>query len=280
MATPDPLLRAYELRIKQVRAQVVAFVEAAWRALSSWRDGDIDLFVSQVVPVVVGGQQQIAALTTAYLAQQRATALGVPFRPFPVRPADVVGAAVRNGTQPDEVYRRAGVQVWRDLADGRTLDEAVDHGLFRATQAAETDLQLSKTHTSRAALHADAAVTGFERVLTGTENCGLCVIASTQRYFKEDLLPLHPSCDCAVRALYGDDALSQVLNRDLLEAAHDAIAERFGAVDRGGRTPDYRKLLLVQEHGELGPVLTVAKHAFTKREAASSGLDLRGVKAR
>jgi hypothetical protein len=266
----------YQQAMSQVREQVAAAVEAAWRALTAWRDEDIDGFVRQVVPVVLGGQQAMAALVDAYFADLRSAALGLPARPSGVRMARVTGAAARNGTAPEVVYRRAGEQVWTDLSRGKPLEEAVQHGLDRATKAAETDLQRTKTLAAREVLANDREVSGFRRVLVGEENCGLCVVASTQRYHRKELLPIHPGCDCGVAPDYGGDS-GQVIDEGILAAAHEAIRSTFGISDAAARNPDYRKLILVREHGELGPQLTVRSHRFTGPEALRSKLDLSGL---
>ena len=99
----------------------------------------------------------------------------------------------------------------------------------------------------------------YRRVLTGRENCALCVVASTQRYYRGDLLPIHPGCDCGVQPLPPGLAVNQVIDEDLLEQVHQITADRLGVSDRGGRTPDYRKLLTVSEHGEYGPTLSWAQ---------------------
>jgi hypothetical protein len=270
------LALAYRRAMSDVRERVVAAVEAAWRSLTSWRDSDIDGFVRQVVPVVLGGQQAMAGLVDAYLADQRSAALGVPFRPRGVRLDRVTGAAARNGTRPEVVYRRPGVTVWNALAEGKPLEQAVEEGLQRATTAAQSDLQRTKTLAAREVLSADREANGFRRVLVGEENCGLCVVASTQRYHKRELLPLHPGCDCDVDALYGPDP-GQVIDEDVLAAAHEAIRATFGISDAAARNPDYRKLILVREHGELGPTMTVRGHRFTGPEALKSKLDLAGL---
>ena len=86
----------------------------------------------------------------------------------------------------------------------------------------------------------------------------MCVVASTQRYHRGDLMPMHPGCDCGVQPLPPGLAASQVIDEDLLEQVHQITADRLGVSDRGGRTPDYRKLLTVREHGEYGPTLSWA----------------------
>jgi len=85
------------------------------------------------------------------------------------------------------------------------------------------------------------------------------VVASTQRYYRGDLLPIHPGCDCGVQPLPPGLAVNQVIDEDLLEQVHQVTADRLGVSDRSGRTPDYRKLLTVSEHGEYGPTLSWAQ---------------------
>ena len=104
---------------------------------------------------------------------------------------------------------------------------------------------------------------GFRRALNGPGDCALCVIASTQRYHAGDLLPIHPGCNCTVAPLGPGEGVDQVIDPDLLERVHAQVEAMTGDVDRGARAPDYRKLMVVREHGEIGPVLTWKQHEFT-----------------
>ena len=257
------LVNAHQSAVAQVRARVESFIRRVWAGLGSYRDADIDRFVDAVVPVVLAGQRQIAQLTDVYLAAMAAKVFGGPPRPVGVPAEAVTGTALR-GVDPREVYRRPGVTVWTALSEGKSFDEAREEGLARAVLLALTDLQLARTHTARSILARDDRVVGHRRTLTGAENCGLCVVASTQRYHKADLQPIHPGCDCGVEPIYGTEDPGQVIDPDTLENVHEVIQERFGVSDRGARDPiDYRKVLTVREHGELGPVLTVSRHLFT-----------------
>jgi hypothetical protein len=110
---------------------------------------------------------------------------------------------------------------------------------------------------------APGTVVCYRRVLTGGHSCGLCVAATTQRYHTNEPMPIHPACDCTVAPIIGSNDPGHVLNAPLIDAAHDAIRERFGAFDFGARAVDYRQVLLTHQHSELSLVLTVAGHRFT-----------------
>jgi hypothetical protein len=62
--------------------------------------------------------------------------------------------------------------------------------------------------------------------------------------------------------IYGTEDPGQVIDQVRLDATHDAVESRFGFFDPGARAPDYRDIA-IREHGELGPMLTVADQNFT-----------------
>jgi hypothetical protein len=254
------LVDAYTRASAAQRRTVLALVLAEWARLTSWRDGDASRLAAAAAPRVAAGQVAAARLTSAYLARVLSALLGGH------RPSSTVDVGYPRVVDPQVVYRRPVEQVWRSLADGASLLDAVDAGRRRLESLVVTDLQLARTHAARDVIAVEPRVVGFRRVLTGDGSCGLCVVASTQRYHQDGLLPIHPACDCAVAPLVGDVDPGRVIDQELLDAAHDAVAERFGAASlsaRGSGVPDYRTVLLVREHGELGPVLTVASHEFT-----------------
>lgn len=237
--------------------------------MASWRDADIDRFVSAVVPVVTQGQFQIAQLTDAYLAQVDKHVFGIK-KPATtaVRPAQTTVKALR-GVDAEEVFRRPAVELYTALTKGKTLDEAVDAGLKRAVGLAVTGLQLAKTSTVQRRLSKDDRIVGYRRVLTGREDCALCAIASTQRYTRGDLMPIHPGCDCDVAPIRGTEDPGRIINADLLEQTHQAVENLAGSADRSARDiglgtgRDYTHLISTRTHGELGPVLTWRDQHFT-----------------
>lgn len=251
MATSPRLEAAYTARVKAIRARVEAFATAQFTA-GQYRDADLERFVGLVVPVVLAGQRQVSAVTDAYLARQLSDLLG--------RRVPPVGAlkAYPRGVDPVDVYARPFVTVRTKLSEGMAFDGAKSAGLARLVDITRTDMQLAKTHTAREAFSNADGITGYSRVLSGNVSCALCYVASTQRYSREDLLPIHPGCDCSVEPIMGE------FDRDAeLSATHEAISDRLGTSDAGARAPDYRKQLIVQEHGEMGPMLAVRGQHFS-----------------
>lgn len=248
---------AYRSQTTALRSRIVRFIDAAWGRLSDWRDADIDRFVSSIVPVVEGAQLTMANLTDAYLAAYLGTA------PVGVSRSSVSTEALR-GVPAHEIYHRAGVTVWHALSNGSTLTDAVSQGLNRATSLATTTLQLSKTHTSQAVLGQTDGVVGYRRVLEGSKTCGLCAVAATQRYHVGELMPIHGGCDCGVAPIFGERDPGRVIDPDSLEGIRGELSERFGVTpDRINRADELRGFVVVQQHGELGPVLAVRGQEFT-----------------
>lgn len=253
------LIAAFNTVEQRIRAHLVAYVLGAFGGLGSWRDRDRARFAAQVTPIVAGAQRQVASLMDAYL-----TALLSDMRGAQARPSGAIPDVSRlRGVDPVEVYGRPFDTVWSELAAGKDFEQALAAGRLRAEQITKTDLQLAQTHTARNLLEDDREVVGYRRVLTGTTSCGLCVVASTQRYHRGELLPIHPGCDCGVAPIVGHADPGQIINGAMLEDVHDAIQERFGVSDRSARVPDYRDLVVIHEHGEIGPVLARRGDAFT-----------------
>jgi hypothetical protein len=329
LASQALLIDAFINALAQLRAALTRVLIELFTAPKSWRDADQDRFVERALPLVLGAQRAAASLTDDYLSRMIADQTGEPYQSRPVDLDKVTGAAVRNGVDPEVVYRRPHQEMWTALAEQeerttafeeavkpirksgesvfdvldrieaekaatperrtrielpelpdlprpaeKPLTDAIARGERRAKLIGLTDLELAVTHTVRERLAEEPRYRYYRRVLTGAENCGLCVVASTQRYRKGDLMPIHPNCDCVVEPL-PDDA-PHVIDRDLLESAHQAIAETFGKAAIDARSIDYRKIITVQNHAEMGPLLAVSRHKFSKRQLRDNDLAAKG----
>ncbi|MYT26597.1 hypothetical protein GTW69_41115 [Streptomyces sp. SID7760] len=259
-ALQQALADRYDTLTASLRDRLLTFVLSAFDGLGSYRDAAAAEFVARVVPVVLATQQQMGAVTDAYL-----TALIADMSGTPVSPAGVELSDALRGTPPEEVYRRPFVQTWTDLADGKDFLDARAQGRNRLLSITETDLQLARTHAAQQSMKRSGAKF-FRRRLSGGKNCALCTIASTQRYRVENLMPIHPGCHCKPQPLPGDRDPGHIIDEALLREAHDAIARDTGQSDPGGRAPDYRQIIITREHGEIGPLLAVRRQNFTGPE--------------
>jgi len=232
-----------------------------FRGLGSWRDDDIDRFVEALSGPLTGIKRQTANASSAYHGQMARLAEKA-FTAPDLSQLDLSTTALRNGANIKEVYSRPFVQMRMALAKGSEVSEAINVGSQTATSLARTEVQLSKRRASLFARKANDNIVGYLRTLTGSENCALCYVASTQRYRKGDLMPIHPGCDCGEMPIYGDSDPGQVIDQQLLDKSHQAVEDRFGFSSSTGRGEiDYRKIV-VRDHGELGPMLTVRGHKF------------------
>lgn len=264
MASQADLIRVYQSTSRGITEQVTGLLTRYWATLDGWRDANAAAFVSQVLPIVEGAAGQLASLTDAYLTHLIGQQLGQSVTPLGLRPPTIQELRGVPGT---EVYNRPFVTTRAAIGDGLSLTESAGRGLERLTQLVRTDMQLSRRSTSRRVLAAHDRVVGYRRVLGSSKSCALCVIASTQRYHREQLLPIHTKCSCGVAPIVGDSDPGQVINEPLLESTHEAIRTQFGdtAVDYSGKSDLYRArdLITVYDHGEMGPTLAVAGQHHT-----------------
>lgn len=247
----DALARAYDAAVHKIRQDLTAFASQMWASMPDYRDEAVEAMAQALAPRVLAGQLQTAELTRAYLIGC-ASELGLTVTVPAIDREAVTGM---RGVDPLKVYQRPGMTTWTALSRGKTLDQAISAGGLRLTQLIGGDLQNAKRVQSRDTMRATGGRC-YRRILTGRENCALCVIASTQRYHVENLLPIHPGCDCNVGPLPAGMAVDQIIDEETLEAAHKAVEARTGASDRGGRLPEYKDIILTTEHGEYGPVIS------------------------
>lgn len=270
--TPDALTAAYMRQNAGIRSRTLAYAAAVWDGSRELRDEDVDRLIGRIAPAVQGGQMQSATLANAFV-QRLATLEGQRVGTMPGIDRDrVIGY---RGVPAAEVYRRPAIAAYSALADGKSFVDARAAGRKRLLSIASSDLQQARSRQSRDAY----AATGFEytvRVLSGNENCALCVIAATQRYRAGELQPLHPGCDCGERGVRASHDPGIAVDREMVEETHSAIWEQLGRFDRsavdlgrgktdakGRRISDFTDLIVTHEHGELGPTLSWRQDRFT-----------------
>jgi hypothetical protein len=289
------MVQTYAQAVAAIRARIRTFLAGLFASLGNYSNPET--FIPTAVATMDAGQRMTAAYTAAYLSQLYGALTGdTVSATAPI--GDMTDQTLR-GISASEVYRRPFNTLWTDLSTGKPFAEALKTAERRLDTLVQTDLQLATTHTARTVLAQQPKVVGYRRVLSGSgHHCGLCILASTQRYHISDLMPIHPNCSCSVAQVVGDKDPGRSINSavltgsdphgqtphgvniygpdatldlgDLVQPVHDAIKERFGhsSASGSGRI-DYRHVMLTHEHGELGPVLTVKdQHFLTQREIA------------
>lgn len=256
-ALQTALTERYDSLSTSLRDRVVSFVLAAFDSLGGQRDADAAEFLDRVLPTVLQAQQTMGQITDAYLSALLADMLGTA-----PAPAGVLLPEALRGVDPAEVYERPFVTTRTALSKGKAYTQAVAEGRTRLLSITETDLQLARTHAAQQSMKRGGA-RFFRRDLRSSKSCALCVIASTQRYRVENLMPIHPGCHCKPVPIPGDRDPGHVIDEALLREAHDAVAKGIGQSDAGGRAPDYREVIITRQHGEYGPLLAVRRQNFT-----------------
>lgn len=230
--------------------------------LGSWREADIQRYTESVLPGMDNAKRTMANYTSGYYGRI-AAAEKQAFKAVSVPATELATQAIRNGTTAEMIWQRPFKEMWTELGKGANFSDALNAGARRADWTARTEVQLAKRQAGLSVRNGNSNIVGYLRTLSGAENCGLCYLASTQRYNRGNLLPIHPGCDCGETPIYGNTDVGQVVDEETLNATHEAVSDRFGKFDVTGREIDYRQITIV-DHGELGPYLTVKGHEFTK----------------
>ncbi len=262
MAVNKNLVKGYQDVASRLSMAAGSLARNAFVNLGSWRDEDVPGYLTTLDVALGGIKRQASNLSVAFY-REVAKDSGKKFVAPKIATSALLTSALRNGADFETVYTRPFVDLRTALSQGKSLTEAVTAGAIRAEDLARTEIALARRGAGLSAREGNNNIVGYLRVLSGSENCALCYVASTQRYTRGDLLPIHPGCDCGEEPIYGNSDPGQVIDEQLLDSTHQAIDERFGSFDYGARAIDYRKAVIVRQHGELGPVLTVKGQHFT-----------------
>jgi hypothetical protein len=248
---------AYRNAVRDVNHRVVQYVQQAYRSdprfLTS--QGHVDRLTAMMAPMVQAGQVQVADLTNAHLS----TLFGVKHPPAPN-----LSEFAREGVTATTELARPFWTAIKAAQAGKDFDAAMAAGEARLTKMVQTDLQMAKVRQARDVLKA-GGIQRYARVTGGTA-CWLCEIAATQVYYTEDLLPIHPSCNCSVQPIPdgGEAEIRDGFTPDeIFQHATDQVKLMAGLVENEAPLEDYQKLVEVRDHGEIGPMLTWKHQNFT-----------------
>lgn len=254
----------------QLRGGLMVLLRRWWRQVEDLTDqAQVDAYTQRVAAAVAQGQQREADLAAAHLRRTLAAqGVRVPLVPMRMPPQP-------RGVDPQVVAERPVRQARRLIVTGLDELEARDRAERRALVAADTDLTLGMREGARSTLLTAAEawdeVIGYRRVIhpetSAGGTCGLCIAASDRIYAVGYLLPVHGRCHCTIEAVVaGRPDPGRSLNRADLAALYEAAGSTRAADLARVR---YR----VHEHGELGPVLTDARHDFRGPSEAAADTD-------
>lgn len=255
---------------RRIQSETERQVRQAWIAANGV---DEERFVEEAFAAVESARVTTVGEVDAFLAAYLSS------RGFDASPQGLDPAQYRRPVDPDQQWRRPFTQMRTRLSEGMEFPQAFQFAQTYAAGAAATDLQLASRGASRDWMVNEPRVVGYRRVLgsggMSGENCGLCVVASTQRYHKGDLMPIHVHCTCETVPMMGEDDPGHVLDNDSLDVAKDRVAEMDGAYsDRNdlGRVrinADELPRPKVVQHGEMGPVIYDERWSFTGPDQVS-----------
>lgn len=259
----ESLARTLGLQLRSLKDSLYQLLVVEWLDLEAHNKGDIDTFLSRALPIMSDSIDSAVTVTETINGVQGDILLDGSFEGSPVDPGSIRNS-LRYGVPPSEVYARPFKDFWLKLSRGGSIDDALASGANRLRQLVDTDLERVSDLTQIESFANEHRVVGFRRVLVGAVNCALCIVASTQRYHRKNLKPIHPHCDCKVRPVLSFESDGdQILDQDLLDQIHKDIQDKFGISDRSARAIDYRKVMVEHQHGEIGPYLSYRGQHFT-----------------
>lgn len=246
--------------------RAVAQVVRTFEELDDWYDHDeIGRLATRAGQLVRASAQATASRSDAYMTRVFTEMLGGS--PTPAGALRIV-APLRNGVSRWETaYGRIADTVRLELSRGKPVDDAVKIGFDRADAMVRTDLSLARRAQWKQSITANPNANGYRRVIhpemSKTGTCGLCIAAADRWYSRESLLPLHDRCKCSVLPITTALDPGRTLN--------DAdLADVYASADSTKAADLKRVRYAVHEHGELGPVLTNARHHWRGPELVAA----------
>ena len=191
-----------------------------------------------------------------FAAAERSMALGFESRKEEAAKLSMTEVRAARKTAVDVLKRRYDVNL-------RDLEKAKQHAAEVAGSASTTltGLALAGLLVAFGCAAAIVLLGILRPELAKTGSCGLCIAASDRVYNKASLMPMHGGCNCDVLPIIGaaggtGDPGNSLNNLDL--------AAVYAEAGNSSDSWDLKRARFeVNEHGELGPVLTVEGHTFT-----------------
>lgn len=281
---PDvqPLVAAQAATRVSITDQITSISVDSAAAFTGWYEAvQIAEWAARLAARIEPLLRLLARNTDAFTAKSVSLVSGKPFRP--VGALDVTG--LRTGVTHAGAYARAADayryqqshldRIARQIAAGDvpeppTIVSPVEAAVQRVRDVADMDTILTVQQQSQKTLtqaEGKGLVTGWRRVihpeLSLTGSCGLCIAASDRVYKVGDLMPIHQRCNCIATPILNHKDPGSILNdSDLGRLYGDAGSTKAADLKR--------TRYVVNEHGELGPVLSGKKIRTDTRKRRTS----------
>lgn len=248
---------------QSIIAKLITAIQRLLVGVDFYDDASVGRFAQQTATLVRAAQASAARLTDSYLSLVLRD-MGVTARTAPISLAlDLRGVPEAQVWQrPAETYRYL-------RSVGSSAEAAREQAVTRMQTMAHDDVVLAVRTAARDKLERITEAVGYRRIihpeLSKGGTCGLCIAAADRIYHVSELMPVHDNCHCTVLpVLAGGEDPGHTLNQQELADLY-AAAGGSTAAEKLKRTR-YQ----IDEHGELGPVLTVkGQHFRTQAQAAA-----------
>jgi hypothetical protein len=239
------------LRLEALSAKGQDQVGKLWSGVEDVSDASQARFSQAAAKSMVRLREASADGTVSYLSEYERRVTGLPV----VSDVDTGEIAeTLRGVDPVEVYARPFITARTALANGALIEDALKAGLNRALTMADTDVTLSQNVAAQEHMQQRSRITGYRRMPDGNA-CPLCVMASTQRYTTGTLQGIHDHCHCGIIPIIGSSDPGRVIDKQRLA---DLKAD-LGMTTKPNPNSAYKKFVKVEDHGELGSVLSLKK---------------------
>jgi hypothetical protein len=222
-------ISVYQNRLRAIRLKTAQQVTAQWDRLPDYNAARVSTFAQQATRIVAQGQMRAALITTGYVARV------AHMQPPHLTAADVTGQAARN-VDPLAEYERPFTVYDDARANGVEAEQAQERGRGRAELLALTDVWLACRVANQILQASNDRITGWQRVADATA-CDLCSAADGMQANDAAEMAGHPNCGCTNEPTFADTAPSEAADPEAID---------------------------IQQHGEMGAILTRAGDTFTE----------------
>lgn len=251
-----------------LKQQLVKAILASYVGVNFYSAAEVSAAAQQATVASNAQALQQAGLASAYVAFVSSLISGENL-PAPT----LVLPALRNGADMTNVFSRPAKLFRRLRSQGIEPAEAFRQAMQLAAQISDMNMTLAQREAYQqtfAKLEDRVGITGYRRIvhpeLAKTGSCGLCIVASDQVYNTSFLLPIHDRCNCTVLPIIGEIDPGNSLNNLTLGDFYGAAGPFSGSPGTTASTHAHdlkRVRVVINEHGEYGPVLGVEGQHFT-----------------